>query len=114
VAFAVACGLFLVGAVITAALLRSGPLPVGDAEERDAKPSGQQARPASAGSKRDGATPTVKGDKRRWRRRESAGPNEPAPVDVAAMERRIAELETENRYLQQLLHIRSVAATTVR
>jgi EmrB/QacA subfamily drug resistance transporter len=103
VAFAVACGLFLVGAVITAALLRSGPLP-----------SGQQAQPASAGSKRDRATPTVKGDKRRWRRRESAGPNDAAPVDVAAMERRIAELETENRYLQQLLHIRSVAATTVR
>jgi EmrB/QacA subfamily drug resistance transporter len=105
VAFAVACGLFLVGAVITAALLRSGPLPVGDAEERDAKPSGQQAQPASAGSKRD---------KRRWRRRESAGPDDAAPVDVAAMERRIAELETENRYLQQLLHIRSVAAKTVR
>jgi MFS family permease len=74
VAFAVACGLFLIGAVITAALLRSGRLPVGDTEERD----------------------------------------DAAPVDVAAMQRRIAELEAENRYLQQLLHIRSVAATTVR
>ena len=97
-AFAVACGLFLVGAVITAALLRSGPLPVGDTEERQAKPSGRQ----------------VKGDNRRRRRRQSADPNDAAPVDVAALQRRIAELETENRYLQQLLHIRSVAATTVR
>jgi len=97
-AFAVACGLFLVGAVITAALLRSGPLAVGDTEERQAKPSGRQ----------------VKGDNRRRRRRQSADPNDAAPVDVAALQRRIAELETENRYLQQLLHIRSVAATTVR
>jgi EmrB/QacA subfamily drug resistance transporter len=104
VTFAVACGLFLVGAVITAALLRSGSLPVGDTEDRVAKPSGRQAQP----------TPMVKGDKRRWRGRKSASPNDAAPVDVAAMQRRIAELETENRYLQQLLHIRSVAATTVR
>jgi EmrB/QacA subfamily drug resistance transporter len=93
VAFAVACGLFLVGAVLTAALLRSGQLPVGE-----------QARP----------TPTVKGAKRRWRGRTSVDPTDSAPVDVAAMQRRIDELETENRYLQQLLHIRSVAATTVR
>jgi EmrB/QacA subfamily drug resistance transporter len=104
VAFAVSCGLFLVGAVLTAALLRSGQLPVGGTEERVAKPSGRQARP----------TPTVKGAKRRWRSRTSVGPTDSAPVDVAAMQRRIDELETENRYLQQLLHIRSVAATTVR
>jgi EmrB/QacA subfamily drug resistance transporter len=104
VAFAVACGLFLVGAVLTAALLRSGQLPVGGAEERAAKPSGRQARP----------TPTVKGAIRRRLGRTSAGPTDSAPVDVAAMQRRIDELETENRYLQQLLHIRSVAATTVR
>jgi EmrB/QacA subfamily drug resistance transporter len=102
VTFAVACGLFLLGAVITAALLRSGRLPVGDTEGRVAKPSGRQAQP------------TVKGDKRLRRGRKSASPNDAAPVDVAAMERRIAELETENRYLQQLLHIRSVAAKTVR
>jgi hypothetical protein len=30
------------------------------------------------------------------------------------MQRRVAELEADNRYLQQLLHIRSVAASTVR
>jgi EmrB/QacA subfamily drug resistance transporter len=104
VAFAVACGLFLVGAVITAALLRSGRLPVGDTEDRDAKPSGRQAQP----------TPKVKGDKRPRRSGKSASPNDAAPVDVEAMQRRIAELETENRYLQQVLYIRSVAATTVR
>jgi EmrB/QacA subfamily drug resistance transporter len=101
VAFAVACGLFLVGAVITAALLRSGPLPVGVTAQRKAKPPGQQA------------PPTVKGDKRRWRGPKGAAPDD-EPVDVAALQRRIAELETENRYLQQVLHIRSVAATTVR
>ena len=87
VAFAIACGLFLGGAVITAALLRSGPLPVGDTAARKAKPPRGQA------------PPKVKADK---------------PPDVAALQRRIAELETENRYLQQVLHIRSVAATTRR
>ena len=31
-------------------------------------------------------------------------------MDVAALQRRIAELEIENRYLQEVLHIRTVAA----
>jgi hypothetical protein len=31
---------------------------------------------------------------------------------VAALQRRIAELETENRRLQEVLHIRAVAAPT--
>ena len=33
-------------------------------------------------------------------------------VDVAALQRRVAELESENRYLQEILHIRTVAAPT--
>jgi EmrB/QacA subfamily drug resistance transporter len=75
VAFSVACGLFLFGAVVTAALLRSGRLVTEDDEA-------------------------------------SASPNETDAVDVAALQRRIAELETENRYLQEVLHIRTVAART--
>jgi MFS family permease len=63
VAFGVACGLFLAGALITAMLLRSGQLPT----DEDA-------------------------------------------TDVAALQRRIDELESENRRLQEVLHIRSVAA----
>ena len=81
VAFSVACGLFLVGAVITAALLRSGRLPSEDhAGERD-----------TAASTDDDDT-----------------------VGVAALRRRITELEAENRYLQEVLHIRTVAASTAR
>ncbi len=114
VAFAVACGLFLVGAVITAALLRSGRLPVGDTEERDAQRSGHQAQPVSGRFWRDGPAPKVEGHGHRRRGHESADPDDAAPVDVVAMQRRVAELEADNRYLQQLLHIRSVAATTVR
>ncbi|HTH87741.1 MAG TPA: MFS transporter [Mycobacterium sp.] len=75
VAFSVACGLFLVGAVTTAALLRSGRLPT--------EPAGEE--PAAADD-----------------------------VDVAALQRRIAELETDNRHLQEQLHIRTVAASTPR
>jgi len=75
VAFSVACGLFLVGAVTTAALLRSGRLPTEPAAEQ----------PAAADD-----------------------------VDVAALQRRIAELETDNRHLQEQLHIRTVAASTPR
>ena len=80
-AFSVACGLFLVGAVITAALLRSGRLPSEDhAGERD-----------TAASTDDDDT-----------------------VDIAALRRRITELEAENRCLQEVLHIRTVAASTAR
>jgi hypothetical protein len=63
IAFAVACGLFLAGAVATAALLRSD-------------------RP----------------------------PDQTPSVDVGALQRRIAELEDQNRLLQQALHTRDVAA----
>jgi hypothetical protein len=78
-AFSVACGLFLVGAMITATLLRSGRLPTDDGGERG----------------------TADDD----------GPeNSDDTVDVAALRHRIAELEAENRYLQEVLHIRTVAA----
>ena len=43
---------------------------------------------------------------------EGAPANGADTVDVAALQRRIAELETENRYLQEVLHIRTVAAST--
>jgi MFS family permease len=79
VAFSVACGLFLAGAVITAMLLRSGRLATDDADERGA---------------------TEKG----------ASPSSEQTGDIAALTLRIAELETENRYLQEVLHIRTVAA----
>ena len=79
VAFSVACGLFLVGAVITATLLRSGQLPTQNADERGTA---------------DDEAPTN------------------GSADVAALQRRIAELETENRRLQEVLHIRAVAAPT--
>jgi len=79
VAFSVACGLFLVGAVITATLLRSGQLPTQNADERGTA---------------DDEAPTN------------------GSADVAALQRRIAELETENRRLQEVLHIRAVAART--
>jgi hypothetical protein len=79
VAFSVACGLFVAGAVTTAMLLRSGRLATDDADER-------------------GAT------------EEGASPSSEQTVDIAALTRRIAELETENRYLQEVLHIRTVAA----
>jgi EmrB/QacA subfamily drug resistance transporter len=72
VAFGVACGLFLVGAVATAALLRSGRLPTDHPEEARADDD----------------------------------------VDVSVLQRRIAELESENRHLQEQLHIRTVAAST--
>jgi EmrB/QacA subfamily drug resistance transporter len=72
VAFTVACGLFLVGAVITAALLRSGRLPTDHADEEPAADD----------------------------------------VDVPELQRRVAELETENRRLQEQLHIRTIAAPT--
>ena len=85
VAFSVACGLFLVGAVITATLLRSGRLPTDDETE----------------------SPSPNGD-------EDARSKDDDTVDVAALQRRIAELETENRYLQEVLHIRTVAAPTSR
>jgi EmrB/QacA subfamily drug resistance transporter len=75
VAFSVACGLFLVGAVITAALLRSGRLPTDHVGE------------------------------------ELAADDED-DVDVAVLQRRIAELENENRHLQEQLHIRTIAAKT--
>ena len=71
VAFSVACGLFLVGAVLTASLLRSGPLPTDHADDEPA-----------AGT-----------------------------ADVGELHRRIAELEAENRYLQGLLHIRTIAGS---
>jgi len=79
-AFSVACGLFLVGAMITATLLRSGRLPTDDGGER--------------GTADDDDGPENSDD----------------TVDVAALQHRIAELETENRYLQEVLHIRTVAA----
>jgi uncharacterized BrkB/YihY/UPF0761 family membrane protein len=79
VAFSVACGLFLAGALITATLLRSGPLPTDDAGK-------------------DITAPTNGDD----------------DVDVDTLRRRIAELETENRRLQEVLHIRTVAASTAR
>jgi hypothetical protein len=79
VAFSVACGLFLAGAVITATLLRSGQLPTQNADERGTA---------------DDEAPTN------------------SSADVAALQRRIAELETENRRLQEVLHIRAVAAPT--
>ncbi|HYZ69161.1 MAG TPA: MFS transporter, partial [Mycobacterium sp.] len=41
-------------------------------------------------------------------------PDSEAPVDVGEMQRRIAELEAENRYLQELLHIRSVSVAPMR
>jgi hypothetical protein len=44
VAFSVACGLFLVGAVITAALLRSGRLPTEHAGEAPARPRRRRRR----------------------------------------------------------------------
>ena len=72
VAFSVACGLFLVGAVITAALLRSGRLPTDHADEEPADDD----------------------------------------VDVPELQRRVTELETENRRLQEQLHIRTIAAPT--
>ncbi|MBW8712309.1 MAG: hypothetical protein JF631_15340, partial [Mycobacterium sp.] len=75
VAFSVACGLFLAGAVITAVLLRSGRLPTNNSED-------------------------------------DAPTDEDDSVDVAALQRRVAELESENRYLQEVLHIRTVAAPT--
>jgi hypothetical protein len=100
--------------VITAALLRSGRLPVGDTEERDAHRSGHQAQPVSGCFWRDGPAPKVEGHGHRRRGHESADPDDAAPVDVVAMQRRVAELDADNRYLQQLLHIRSVAASTVR
>jgi len=81
VAFSVACGLFVAGAVITATLLRSGRLPSDDENEA---------------SNRD----------------QESSSNDDENVDVPALKRRIAELETENRNLQQQLHIRTVAAPT--
>jgi MFS family permease len=81
VAFTVACGLFIAGAVITAILLRSGRLPT------------------------DGENESPNGD-------EESSSNDVENVDVPALKRRIAELETENRNLQEQLHIRTVAAPT--
>jgi EmrB/QacA subfamily drug resistance transporter len=46
-------------------------------------------------------------------RDETAAPDGEASRDVDAMQRRIGELEAQNRYLQQLLHIRSVSATSI-
>ena len=86
VAFSVACGLFLVGSVITATLLRNGRLPTVNAGDQGTVEVGQD----------DEGAPANGGD----------------TVDVAALQRRIAELETENRYLQEVLHIRTVAAST--
>ena len=86
VAFSVACGLFLAGAAITAALLRSGRLPADNAGDQGTAEAG-------------------KGD-------EGTQANGDDTVDVAALQRRIAELEIENRYLQEVLHIRTVAAST--
>jgi EmrB/QacA subfamily drug resistance transporter len=74
VAFSVACGLFLVGAVATAALLRSGRLPTDHPEDAPAEDD----------------------------------------VDVSVLQRRVAELESENRHLQEQLHIRTIAASTPR
>jgi EmrB/QacA subfamily drug resistance transporter len=72
VAFTVACGLFLVGAVLTAALLRSGP-------------------PAAYES----------------RRQQSEGG---ATNELVALRERIAELESENRYLSAALQLRGSAS----
>ena len=83
VAFTVACGLFVAGAVITATLLRSGRLPTDD----------------------DSASSSADGD-------EEASSDDDDNVDVPELKRRIAELETENRFLQERLHIRTVAAPT--
>ena len=88
VAFSVACGLFLVGSVITATLLRNGRLPTDNAGDQGTAEVGQD----------DERAPANGGD----------------TVDVAALQRRIAELETENRYLREVLHIRTVAASTPR
>jgi MFS family permease len=41
-------------------------------------------------------------------------PDDGATVDIEQMQRRISELESQNRYLQELLHIRSVSVTAVR
>jgi MFS family permease len=79
VAFTVAGGLFVAGAVITATLLRSGRLPTDDEDE---SPNGD----------------------------EESSSNDDVDVDIPALQRRIAELETENRNLQEQLHIRTVAA----
>jgi sugar phosphate permease len=88
VAFSVACGLFLVGAVITATLLRSGRLPTDSAGE-----------PGAGHAPDDGEQAITNGDD---------------DVDLDALRRRIAELETENRHLQEVLHIRTVAAPASR
>jgi EmrB/QacA subfamily drug resistance transporter len=81
VAFSVAGGLFVAGAVITATLLRSGRLPT---DEDNESPNGDEDSPS----------------------------NDDENVDVPALKRRVAELETENRNLQEQLHIRTVAAPT--
>jgi hypothetical protein len=76
-----------VGAVITATLLRSGRLPTDSAS----KPG--------AGYARDDE--------------EQAKTNGDDAVELDAL-RRVAELETENRYLQEVLHIRTAAAPAPR
>jgi EmrB/QacA subfamily drug resistance transporter len=80
VAFTVAGGLFVAGAVLTVTLLRSGPLPT----DSDDAPHDDQGDP----------------------------PNGDDTVDVAGLQHRISELEAENHYLQEVLHIRTVAAPT--
>ena len=79
VAFTVAGGLFIAGAVLTVTLLRSGRLPTDS----------------------DDASHDDQGD-----------PTGDDTVDVTELQRRISELEAENHYLQEVLHIRTVAAPT--
>jgi hypothetical protein len=117
VAFAVACGLFLTGAVITAVTLRSGPLPVDDPGKGG---RGRRNQQASANSSQDGAAPDMVHHDSHIRDGNTAL-NHPGTTDVGAadtdaagLQRRIAELESENRYLQEQLHTRSVAAATGR
>ncbi|TPG25549.1 DHA2 family efflux MFS transporter permease subunit [Mycobacterium hodleri] len=106
VAFAVSCGLFLVGAVLTASLLRSGRLQSGPDPSASAPPPNSEVSATTDRMDRVGAA-----------RRAPHGPraaellgrgiNEDGVRLILDLEYRNARLRAENRYLNENLYLRS-------
>jgi hypothetical protein len=95
VAFAVSCGLFVVGMALTALLLRSGRLPDGS------DPAGPPQRKA--------AEPPRDGTDNRVTELLEEGVNREGVERILDLELQISQLEAENRYLTQNLVYASAA-----
>ena len=110
VAFRISCGLFLAGMLLTALLLRSGRLPGADAAENPAPAPDRRNRHAASPPPTRYAAPFNPRDDGAPEPRRTAellgqGVSPEGARHILDLERRIAHLEADNRYLTGRLYL---------